>query len=107
MVLSSAAQRLHLSSLFSIKQSQQGVVQLQNRLPEAFKRDLVRKDDRLQRAQVRLSLLDPQLVLKRGYAWLTDADGETISSVKQAIPGQFVQATLADGTVDLAVSDTA
>jgi exodeoxyribonuclease VII large subunit len=35
--LSSAAQRLHMTSLFAIKQSQQGLDQLQSRLPEVLK----------------------------------------------------------------------
>jgi exodeoxyribonuclease VII large subunit len=104
--LSSAAQRLHMTSLFSIKQSQQALISLQSRLPEAFRRDLIRKGDRLQRAELRLGLLDPKLVLQRGYAWLTGPEGNTISRVKQTYPGQLVRASLADGTVDLAVLGT-
>jgi exodeoxyribonuclease VII large subunit len=104
--LSSAAQRLHMTSLFSIKKSQQALIPLQSRLPEAFSRDLIRKSDRLQRAEIRLSLLDPKLVLQRGYAWLTGPEGKTITSVKQTYPGQVVRATLADGTVDLSVAGT-
>ena len=104
--LSSAAQRLHMRSLFSIRQSQQALISLQSRLAEAFRRDLIRKGDRLQRAELRLGLLDPKLVLQRGYAWLTGPEGNTITSVKQTYPKQVVRATLADGTVDLAVLGT-
>ena len=105
--LSSAAQRLHMTSLFAIKQSQQGLDQLQSRLPEVLKRDLLRRDDRLERAALRLSLLDPKLVLQRGYAWLSGPDGTTITSAKQTFPGQEIRATLSDGTVELTVSDIA
>ena len=60
--------------------------------------------ERLHRAALRLELLDPKLVLKRGFAWLSDGDGQAISSVGQTSEGQALQATLADGVVDLTVS---
>ncbi len=59
--------------------------------------------ERLHRAELRLQLLDPKLVLQRGFAWLSNADGQAISSVAQTQAGQAVQATLADGVVDLTV----
>ena len=61
--------------------------------------------ERLHRAALRLDLLDPKLVLQRGFAWLSDANGSAISSVTQTQAGQHVQATLADGVVDLQVAD--
>ena len=69
-----------------------------------MQRGLSRRQDRLARAELRLGLLDPTLVLQRGYAWLSTAEGHTITSVQQTRPGQSVRATLADGTVDLTVS---
>lgn len=66
---------------------------------------LKQKQQDLQRASLRLGLLDPSLVLQRGYAWLTDSDGKTITSVQQARVGQALQATLADGKLDLTVAD--
>lgn len=57
-----------------------------------------------ERLELRLQLLDPRLVLQRGYALLTDADsGHAITSAAQAHPGQAVRASLADGEVDLRV----
>lgn len=53
----------------------------------------------------RLDALDPQHVLARGYAWLTDADGRVLHSVQQLSPGQALQATLADGRAGLSVID--
>jgi exodeoxyribonuclease VII large subunit len=53
---------------------------------------------------VRLGLLDPTLVLHRGYAWLALEDGRTMTSIEQARAGQAVRATLSDGTVDLTVA---
>jgi exodeoxyribonuclease VII large subunit len=59
--------------------------------------------DRTERTGMRLILLDPALVLQRGYAWLSDEQGQTVSSVAQAAPGQCLHATLSDGVVDLSV----
>jgi exodeoxyribonuclease VII large subunit len=52
---------------------------------------------------MRLRLLDPKLVLQRGYALLSDTHGQAITSAKALAPAQQVQATLADGRVDLVV----
>jgi exodeoxyribonuclease VII large subunit len=60
--------------------------------------------ERLHRASLRLELLDPKLVLQRGFAWLSDADGQAITSVAHTSEGQALQATLADGVVDLRVA---
>jgi exodeoxyribonuclease VII large subunit len=59
--------------------------------------------DRLDRAALRLQLLDPRLVLQRGYALLTDTQGQAVTSVRQAQPGDALRATLADGAVDVTV----
>jgi len=104
--LASSAQRLQFSSLFFLKHRQQDLQRLQTILPDTMQRDLNRKQERLQRASLRLGLLDPSLVLQRGYAWLTSQDGETITSVRQTWAGQLVRATLADGAVDLTVADS-
>ena len=58
---------------------------------------------RCERLGLRLGALDPQRVLERGYAWLSDEGGHALTRVSQLSAGQNVQATLADGTVGLAV----
>ena len=45
---------------------------------------------------MRLQLLDPRLVLQRGYALLTDAQGRAITSVQQAPVGAALRAVLVD-----------
>jgi exodeoxyribonuclease VII large subunit len=52
-------------------------------------------------AELRLQLLDPRLVLQRGYALLTDADRPPDHARAQTRPGQALRAALADGEVDL------
>jgi exodeoxyribonuclease VII large subunit len=60
--------------------------------------------ERLHRAALRLELLDPKLVLQRGFAWLSDGYGQAVTSVGQTSQGQALHATLSDGVVDLTVS---
>ena len=102
--LASTAQRLKFESLHILKQRMQHMLGLEAQMPVSLQRGLARQQDRLARAAIKLGLLDPSLVLQRGYAWLADANGQTITSVRQTHPAQAVRATLADGTVDLTVS---
>lgn len=98
------AQRLHyavVSRTARLAHSQQA---LQAELPGKFARALVRQHERLDRAGLRLQLLDPALVLQRGYAWLTDAEGHAITTVQGLAPGDAVRARLVDGTADLTVT---
>ena len=73
-------------------------------LPARIERRLVQQGERLDRAALRLELLDPRLVLQRGYALLTDAGGRAVTSTQQARPGDALRATLADGALDLTVA---
>nr|WP_297746925.1 exodeoxyribonuclease VII large subunit [Hydrogenophaga sp.] len=76
---------------------------LQTALPVALHRVLERQDTRLQRCEVALAMLDPRLVLQRGYAFLTNEQGLALTRAAQALPGQAVRATLADGELGLHV----
>ena len=102
--LASTAQRLKFASLQSLKRAMQDIQGLEAQMPVSVQRGLARQHDRLARASLRLGLLDPSLVLQRGYAWLADAQGHAITSVRQTHTAQAVRATLADGTLDLTVS---
>lgn len=73
-------------------------------LPREVAGSLQHSRQRIERAQLRLELLDPKLVLQRGYAWLADMQGHPITRARATHPGQAVRATLADGEVDLTVS---
>lgn len=105
--LASLAQHLESQSHRALRSRAQDLLILQSRLPDQLQRDLGRRQERLARAALRLGLLDPSLVLRRGYAWLSDPQGHTLSSVHQMAPGQAVRATLADGEVDFRVSTPA
>ena len=73
------------------------------RLEHAVHRNLEQRRHRVQTAELHLGLLDPTLVLSRGYVWLTDERGVALTRVNQLYPGQSVGARLADGSVELTV----
>lgn len=72
--------------------------------PKALASTFQQKQWQLANAQIRLDSVNPALILKRGYAWLADAGGHAITSVRQTRTGQLVRATLVDGEVDLSVA---
>ncbi len=76
-------------------------------LPQAVRRAQELQRQRLQHSEHALDLLDPRLVLQRGYAWLADAQGLAVTGVAQVQAGQALTATLADGTLDLTVNAAA
>ena len=101
--LAAAEQKLQSGMRQALAQRQQSLGHLAQQMPSALSRGLVSQSQRLARATLRLQLLDPHLVLQRGYAWLTNAHGHAVSSCQQALPGASITATLADGTVELTV----
>jgi len=101
--LSAAAHRLSSAARAVMQWQQQHLQRLHTQLPVAARHALAVPQQQLDRAALRLGLLDPHLVLARGYAWLTDAQEHAIGRVAQTHAGQAVCATLVDGTVDLRV----
>ena len=73
-------------------------------LPKHVSTALQKKRRELNDAHLRLELLNPLLVLQRGYALLTDQSGRPLTSVKHTRTGQSVRATLMDGEVDFTVA---
>lgn len=89
----------------ALKSSHSGLaVWLQN-LPRATRQALQQQHEVCARAALRLQAVNPAQVLQRGYAWLMQEDGKPVTGVGQVSPGQVLQATLADGTVDLRVQN--
>ena len=74
---------------------------LQQGMQHALRMHLQRQQALCGRAELRLQAIDPALVLQRGYAWLTHADGRPITRARQIQVGQKLVASLADGAVDL------
>jgi len=101
--LSRLAQRMRHGVLLKLQREAQTQQGLQADLPQKWQRALERRDQHLERLQLRLELLSPQRVLERGYAMLTDVDGRAVTDPAQVRPGEALQATLAQGRLDLTV----
>ena len=104
LALMARAQVLRHAAAQQLAQHQRYLAQAEQAWPVALAREAQGRAQRLERAALRLQLLDPKLVLQRGYAWLSDAQGQTVARVGQTQAGQPLQATLADGKLDLIVA---
>lgn len=104
MALASAEQHMRHAARMALQSKRADLTRRQQDWQPRVMRVLQDMRDRSKRAELRLGLLDPSLVLKRGYAWLTLENGQTLTSVSQATVGARVRASLTDGTVDLTVS---
>ena len=98
------AQRMRHAVLLKSQRMAQENQALRARLPLALERRVGAQSDRLERAALRLQLLDPRLVLQRGYALLTDAQGQPVTRPAQVRPGDALVGRLAEGEIDLTVS---
>ncbi len=78
---------------------------LHQALPPALARGLLQRVNRVEQLALRLGGVDPHRILQRGYAWLADSAGQPVTRAAQARPGQALRATLADGGLDLTVSN--
>ena len=103
MRLERATHRLRHAAATRLQAAQTALPGRQAALAAALEVRLRRARDGLDRHSLRLDLLDPKLVLQRGYALLTDLDGTAISRTSQTWTGQALHAALADGEVDLTV----
>ena len=96
-------QRLQTHSKSQIQRQQHALMVLASTFNRGMKQAPEAARERLQRAALRLELLDPRLVLQRGFSWLSNAQGQALTSVTQTTPGEALHATLADGVVELQV----
>jgi len=100
------AHRLRYAVLGRLEQDASRFKGVQSQLRQAVFARLQQGAQVLDRSQLRLELLDPRLVLQRGYALLADEAGRPITSARETHPGQALVATLADGEVALTESPT-
>lgn len=99
--LQDGAARLQSGLTRHLSRQAQGLQVLGLRHQSASRQNLQLHRSALERLDLRLAALNPRRVLQRGYAWLTDAQGRAVTSVQAMEPGQPLQATLADGVVEL------
>jgi exodeoxyribonuclease VII large subunit len=81
------------------------LAQLEGDLHRSLERQLTGSAQRLATMAARLRALDPKQVLTRGYAWLSDAEGRPVGSVRALAIGTPLQAVLHDGTAGVVVTD--
>lgn len=103
LALQSLAHRLRHASHMAMIEQQRQLQHLATRSQTGLRSSVVLQSQRLQRAALRLPLLDPHLVLGRGYAWLSDEQGNTVLKASQVVAGQGLKAVLAEGAVDVTV----
>ena len=101
--LARCAQRLRHGMLLNLERLALKNKALEADFAQKTARHIALQSDRLERACLRLELLNPHLVLQRGYALLTDSHGHAVTSVGQARLGDTLRATLADGVLDVTV----
>ena len=101
--LARCAQRLRHGMLLNLERLALKHKALEADFAQKTARHIALESDRLERARLRLELLNPHLVLQRGYALLTDSHGHAVTSVGQARLGDALRATLADGVLDVTV----
>jgi exodeoxyribonuclease VII large subunit len=99
--------RMHQSLQYGFKSQVQAQKQMLSRhaehLPRLLQQNLQLHHQRNLNMGTRLGLLDPHLVLERGYAWLTDETGRALTHASDFQANQSVTASLADGQVNLQV----
>jgi exodeoxyribonuclease VII large subunit len=102
--LDQLAHRLQAGVQSELRDSGHKLERLNDRLGFNRAQQVPQRAQRLERAALRLSSVDPHRVLERGYAWLSDDNGQALTQAAQFQPGQAVRATLADGDVQLTVA---
>jgi exodeoxyribonuclease VII large subunit len=103
--LASIDERLRLSLERRWRSAGDALGALRTRQQRALELDRLRRVQRVDLLASRLALLDPQQVLERGFAWLSDAAGRALPGVAGARVGDPLTAHLHDGRLDVEVRD--
>ena len=101
--LARLGQRMQQASLLKLQRLAQAQQGLEANFSHTLQQHLQQHTQRLEQAQLQLQLLDPRLVLQRGYALLNDSQGRSVTHIAQAPPGSAVRAQVMDGVLDLTV----
>lgn len=98
------AHRLASATQHAVDQRRSHAAHLQARLSRSATVLTAASAQWLAALDARLTALDPQHVLARGYAWLADEAGRPVQTVARLSVGSHVHARLADGTAELDVT---
>jgi len=100
-----SGQITHLSPLGEIISGRQRLDELSGRLERTAAGFIRGAKDQSSALQARLSSLNPEAILKRGYAVLTAEDGATVYQVGQVSSGEQLQVRVSDGEFEVRVQD--
>ncbi|MFC5523494.1 exodeoxyribonuclease VII large subunit [Polaromonas jejuensis] len=103
--LAGLAQNLRHAMLSIVKHEKMHLQGLEAEVPKKVADCMQRCQHQIERAQLRLDLLDPTLVLKRGYAWVTDVEGRALTRAQDLALGQKLRLHLSQGRAGVTVSE--
>lgn len=83
----------------TLRQRQQQVVAMAERLQWAGEKSLVRKETTFEHLAVHLAALDPMRPLERGYSLVRRSDGTFLRSMAETSVGEALEITVRDGVV--------
>ncbi len=105
LALLASTRRLQFAALTQFKQQHSELRQLTLDLPSRVQRGLACQQERLTRSSLKLGLLDPSLVLQRGYAWVSDETGHSLTRAQDLSLGQKLRLHLAQGQAGVVVDE--
>jgi exodeoxyribonuclease VII large subunit len=94
-----------LSPQARIQSDRQRLDELSHRAATTVRHALQIQRSRLEAAVQRLNDLNPQTVLARGYALVTDAEERIVRSVEQVAPGDNLHVRVSDGEFGVEVQN--
>ncbi len=94
--------RLHIDQ--RVSDEFQTLAWLRQRVTQSVMQQLRQAEQHHDLLHEKLSALDPEAVLKRGYALLKHTDHQLVRSVQDLVPGQEATVQLADGSVNVTVN---
>ena len=89
---------LHSPAYYAMEQ-QAVVRELRTRLDALSGKMVEKASSEMSQVKVRLDALNPDNVLRRGYSYVCDKDGNAVESVKKVSRGDNVSIVLSDGTL--------
>jgi exodeoxyribonuclease VII large subunit len=99
-------ERLHrLQVNRQIRQETQAIVWMRQRLIQQTNQQMQQATQHCQMLRQKLNTLDPEAVLRRGYAVVRQTDGSLARSADQLIPGQTLQVRLPQGQITVQILD--
>ena len=96
----------YLSPQNQIREKQQYLMQLEERLQRAMKQQIANKRGSLEWYIGRLKGLSPLDKLNQGFSYVSDLDGRTIRSISQVQEEEKLQIQVTDGTIMAKVTGT-